>query len=92
MSWGYGKGDGLQWREAMEEEDVFVIGKYKTEDEGRVIAICFNEEEALLVSKAPQLLHCLKVIIDHADGDERLIGSLHLDIAQELVDEVEKYG
>lgn len=35
--------------------------------------------------KSNDLLHCLKVILSHAEGDEELDVRLHLDIAQEKV-------
>jgi hypothetical protein len=44
---------------------------------------------ARLIAKAPDLLHCLKVICCHAEGREDLDVALHLDVARALIAEVE---
>lgn len=47
------------------------------------------EEVENLRDDLKRTVHCIKVILDHAEGDERLEVSLHLDIARQIVDEIE---
>ena len=54
-----------------------------------VVALAECAANVRLIAAAPELLHCLKVILDHADGDERLEVSLHLDIARQIVAKAE---
>jgi hypothetical protein len=44
---------------------------------------------ARLIAAAPELLHCLKVILDHADGDEMLEAQLHLDFVRAAIAKAE---
>jgi hypothetical protein len=60
-----------------------------TEDGGSIFAVVLRREDARLIVKAPELLHCLKVICCHAEGREDLDVALHLDVARALIAEVE---
>lgn len=43
--------------------------------------------DARLMAAAPKLLHCLRVICDHAEGREDLDVALHLDVARAVIAE-----
>jgi hypothetical protein len=58
--------------------EVFVASVYRA-----------NGDNASLIVKAPDMLHCLKVICCHAEGREDLDVALHLDVARALIAEVE---
>jgi hypothetical protein len=48
-----------------------------------------NQANARLIAAAPELLHCLKVILDHTDGDEMLEAQLHLDFVRAAIAKAE---
>ena len=78
-----------QRRGADEEERHMVFANFKPEDDGRsrqFVAMCANEEDARLISAAPDLLFCLQVICEHAGEDfDRLDGMLHLTEAKKAI-------